>query len=134
MRRHRLLASALFMCLALAGVALGNTLTLSGGRAHARSSAAFVARYVPRATGYRLSRCQPVHGGQVRCSYQIFIRALSGGTITCSSTVQVHATTSKARRGRRVIRKLTLVSAFPAHPRCVRKPPPRARATAGTGR
>jgi hypothetical protein len=133
-RRSRLLALALFVCLALAGVALGYNLTLAGGRAHARSSVAFVARYVPRATGYRLGRCERTGGGQVRCQFQVFIRALSGGVITCSSQVAVRSTLAKVKQGRRVVRKAILVSAFPGQPKCVRNPAARAPAAVAGGR
>jgi hypothetical protein len=120
--RSRLLALALGVCLALAGVALGYNLTLSSARRHAASSVALIARYVPRTTGYRLSGCKRYHGRQVRCTYQLFIRALSGGTITCTSQIVVGTATVRVAHGRRAHRVVQPVSSFPVTPTCVRKP------------
>lgn len=122
LRRSRLVATALFVCLALAGVALGYNLTLSGGRRHALSSVALIAQYVPRTTGYRLTHCRRSGTQRVRCKYQLFIRALSGGKITCSSQIVVQVETVRIRHGRRTRRIVGPVSSFPVKPKCVRKP------------
>jgi len=130
-RRYRLMAGALVALLALTGIALGYNLTLPGGRRHAGASVALIARAVPRAKGYRVTKCRPVAGTRLRCQYQLFIRALSGGTITCTARVQVRAAVVPARRRGKLVRRTSLVSSFPGRPRCVRKASGRTRSGVG---
>lgn len=122
--RRRLLALTLSVFLALGGVALGYNLTLSTGRRDAASGVALIARMVPRTSGYRLQRCRRTHGG-VGCTFQLKIRALSGGTITCTAKIQVTLAETKFRRGRRTLRERAPISTFPGKPVCVRRPLPK---------
>ncbi len=118
--RRRIMVAGVVGFLMLGGVAFG-ALSLSAARRDARSSVALIAHALPRTTGYRVRGCTRVHGGQVRCSYQLSIRALSGGTITCTSEVQVRTALTKIRQGQRTVRRLMPVSSFPTKPKCVRR-------------
>ena len=130
-RRYRLTAVVLGVLLALTGIALGYNLTLPGGRRHASASVALVARALPRANGYRVTKCRPVAGNWLRCQYQVFIRALSGGTIICTARVQVRAAVLPVRRRGKLVRRTSLLSGFPGRPRCARERPGLARGGRG---
>lgn len=120
--RARLLGFALAVFFALAGIALGYNLTLSGSRRHAKSSIALIAKMVPRVSGYRLEHCRRLHGSRFRCTFRLTVRALSGGTITCHARIQVRMVTTTIHRGHRRLRRQIPLSTYPGRPTCVRNP------------
>ena len=129
--RRGLLALTASVVLVAGAVAPGPALTLSAARRQALSSVAPVARAVPRETGYQVGPCVRVSGSQISCPYRVFIRALSGGTITCTSQVQVRSVVTAGSAGPRTARQVTLSSTFSRYPVCVRKTSPRSGATGG---
>jgi hypothetical protein len=114
---HRLAAVALCAVIVLAGRGFGSLRTIAASRDHARDTVAFVADWVPRATGYRLGPCRLDGTRTLRCPFAIVITALSGGTTTCKARVRVDAATPRPREG-----GTSLVSKFTGV-RCVRKVP-----------
>jgi hypothetical protein len=131
--RRGVLALSLSVVLVAGAGAPAHPLTLSVARGRALSSAASVTGAVPRATGYKVGTCARVSDGKVSCPFQVFIRALSGGTITCTSHVEVYSVVSAVRQGSRTVDRVSLSTTFPGHLQCVRKPPPRSGAGGSGG-
>jgi hypothetical protein len=112
-RRRAIVAlTVLALVLVAGGAALAaSKLSLGSGRSHAKQSVKIVARAVPREKRYRVSACKQAGASKVRCTYTVAVKALSGGTITCTGKVLVTRPHGKHP---------VLRSSFPGKPRCKR--------------
>lgn len=86
-------------------------LSVGAAKRHATQSVRLLAHDVPREKRYRVTACRSIGAAKARCTYTVTVRALSGGTITCTAKVVV-----KGSKGKRHV----LGSSFPGKPNCRR--------------